>query len=314
MRVGLLGPVTAHDATGAPLELGGPKQRAVLAMLALTPGKVVSIGALTEGVWGQHPPGNAAATLHVYISNLRRDLAGGGAQGRDLIRRSPPGYLLDSDAVDVDLAGFRVGCREGAAMIGAGRPSAAAARLKDALTSWRGTAVEDLQDLPFAESVRETLEMERVSVTVECLRAQTDSGSHDETIGQARALLAEHPMREPLWVLLILALYRSGRQAEALAAFGQVREMLAEELGVDPGEELQALHAAVLNQDGALQVRLARVRAGAVPVPLTALLGRAKELAELARLLRSTERRLVTLCGLGGIGKTHLALVATAAA
>lgn len=239
--VRLLGPVEA-TLDGRPLHLGAAKQRAVFAILALRANSVVAVDDLIEGLWGERPPATAVKLIQLHVSQLRKLLAGSDAQ---LVTRSRAYELrLPADAVDVE----RV---ERLAEIAArGNGDAGAAR--EALALWRDTPLVDVIDEPFAAAEVRRLDDLRLRLTEQALAADLDAGRHDEVIGRLDELVREHPLRERLHALRMRALYASGRQAEALAAFREAREILIEEVGVEPGPELRELHEAMLRQDPAL--------------------------------------------------------------
>ena len=239
--VRLLGPVEV-TLDGRPLHLGPAKQRAVFAILALRANSVVAIDDLIEGLWGEQPPATAVKLIQLHVSQLRKVLAGSDAQ---LVTRSRAYELrLPADAVDVE----RV---ERLAEIAArGNGDAGAAR--EALALWRGTPLVDVIDEPFAAAEVRRLDDLRLRLTEQALGADLDAGRHDEVIGRLDDLVREHPLRERLHALRMRALYAAGRQAEALAAFREAREILIEEVGVEPGPELRELHEAMLRQDPAL--------------------------------------------------------------
>jgi DNA-binding SARP family transcriptional activator len=247
----VLGPVRA-SIDGRPVALGGTKQRAVLALLALRAPEVVSIDQLIDEIWRDEPPKTAEHSVQVYVSELRRllrgDRAGGGG---DVLARRPPGYLLDLEPARVDAHRFELDASRGRALLSAGRPAEAAAALRGALAVWRGRPLADLDgDVARGDVAR--LEELRVATTEDALEAELALGRGAEAIAELRSLVDEHPTRERVRELLILALYRSGRQADALRELAVVRSVLADELGVDPGPSLRRLEEAILQQDPSL--------------------------------------------------------------
>jgi peptide/nickel transport system substrate-binding protein len=236
--VRLLGPIEV-TLDGRPVEVGATKQRAVLAMLALRPNAMVSVGELVEGLWGAEPPASAVKLIQHYVSQLRKLLAGGDAE---IVTRAR-GYELRVRPDAVDVAGFER--LADAAVRGDGDGSAARA----ALALWRGDPLIDVIDEPFAAAELRRLEDLWLSVTEHAIADDLDAGRHDEVIARLDELVARHPLRERLHALRMRALYGSGRQAEALEAFGRARAILVEEVGVEPGPELQRLHQAMLRQD-----------------------------------------------------------------
>jgi predicted ATPase/DNA-binding SARP family transcriptional activator len=298
-EVGLLGPVQVVRA-GREVGLGGPRPRAVLALLVLEAGRVVPAGRLVEEVWRGGPPPGAAKTLRSYVSRLRALLAPDAA----LVSRGG-GYVLSLDPAVVDAVRFERLAGAGQAALSRGEAAAAADHFRQALGLWRGPALADVCEVgPLA---REAARLEELRLAAEEGRIEADIelGSHAEVTGELEGLVADYPLRERLWRLLVLALYRAERQADALAAYRRARDMLATELGLEPGEELRRLEQAVLRQEVPAARPLARHN---LPAPLTSFLGREQDLAGLERLLG--EARLVTLTGTGGTGKTRLAVEA----
>jgi DNA-binding SARP family transcriptional activator/WD40 repeat protein len=240
----VLGPLEV-DAGDGPIPLGGPKQRAVLANLLVRANQVVPADTLIDALWGDDSPDKARNTLQTYVSNLRRPLGDSRLQGR------PPGYVLHLDPIELDADRFDSLVREARKTLPVD-PMVAASMLEDALGMWRGPALADLADQPslLAESARlDDLRLDAQQARCEALLA---CGDPARSVGILEALVAEHPLRESLWVLLLLSLYRDGRQAEALDAFGRARDLLADELGIDPSPELARLHERILRQDPGL--------------------------------------------------------------
>ncbi|HEU4354778.1 MAG TPA: BTAD domain-containing putative transcriptional regulator, partial [Actinomycetota bacterium] len=250
----LLGPIeVVHD--DHPLALGGAKQRALLADLLLHANHVVASEQLLEDLWGGGAGEGATHELQVYVSRLRKVLRAGTGDG-EALRTRPPGYELVLGPGDtLDAEAFERAVHEGRALLGHD-PAAAVERLERALALWRGPALGDLSSEPFAGGPAERLEELRRATLEDRLQAMLALGRHEEVAAEARALLAEHPLRERLWALLMLGLYRCGRQAEALAAYHQARERLGEELGIDPGPELTRLHERILAQDPDLEIHM----------------------------------------------------------
>jgi predicted ATPase/DNA-binding SARP family transcriptional activator len=300
-EVRLLGPVEMVRA-GREIALGGPKQRAVLALLLLEPGQVVPAGRLIEEVWLGYPPPGAAKTLRSYVSRLRGVLA----PEAGLLARGG-GYAISIDPGLIDAGRFERLVAAGQAALSQGERAAAGNRFREALALWRGRALADVADVePLAlEAAR--LEDLRLTALEGRIEADLALGLHAEVAGELESLITEHPLRERLWRLLVLALYRGERQADALAAYRRAREMLAGELGLEPGEELRRLEQAVLRQE----VPAPPVAQHNLPASLTSFVDRQQALATLERLLG--QARLVTLTGTGGAGKTRLAVEAAAA-
>ncbi len=278
-----------------------------MALLATRANAAVSTDALIDELWAGEPPDGAATTLRSYVSRLRSAL--GPAVS---IERLTSGYVLGVDALAIDLARFERLSRDGHELQLRGRHRRAAATLAGALREWRGEAFAGLRldGLLGAEAAR--LEELRVNVLEQRIEAELELGGSSDLIDEIESLVARHPFRERLWRHLMLALYRASRQADALAAYHRARRALDDELGIEPGPELQALEAAILRQD-VPPLRSERARPmTAPPLPLTSFVGRARELDEIRTLLFRS--RLVTLVGVGGVGKTRLATEAAARA
>jgi DNA-binding SARP family transcriptional activator len=241
----ILGPLEVEQ-DGRLLALGGPKQRAVLAGLLLHVNRVVSRDGLIEIVWGERPPETAAAALQGYVAALRKAL------GPDSIVTRPPGYVLEAAPGAVDLGRFETLVQRGKEELAAGDAESASARLTAALGLWRGEPLADLDPGPTVTIERLRLEELRLGATEERIEADLAQGRHGELIAELQTLVREHPLRERLCGQLMLALYRSGRQAEALDVYQQARRRLAEELGLEPGDALKRLERAILEQDPAL--------------------------------------------------------------
>jgi predicted ATPase/DNA-binding SARP family transcriptional activator len=284
----------------------GAKERALLADLLVNAGRVVSADRLVEDLWGEDPPGNPANTLQGRVSALRRAL---GRAGTGLVVYRPPGYRLAVDPEQVDAARFERLVAQARAL-GPAEPGRAVGVLDEALGLWRGPALAEFADRPWAQAEVVRLEELRLTAVVTLAEVRLAAGEHAGLVAELEGLVAAHPTRERLRALLMVALYRSGRQADALAVYQQTRAVLAEELGIDPSPELQRLHQQVLTQDPALEP------AGPdrpqprhnLPERLTSLVGRDRELDEVAKLLE--QHRLVTVVGPGGAGKTTVAVEA----
>jgi predicted ATPase/DNA-binding SARP family transcriptional activator len=298
VEVRLLGPVQAVRA-GREVPLGGPRQRAVLALLVLEAGRVVLAGRLIEELWRGSPPAGAAVTLRSYVSRLRSALA----PEVPVVARGG-GYAIDIGPDQLDAGRFERLVAAGHDALARGQAVAAGARFREALGLWRGPALADVLEVePLAlEAAR--LEELRLAAVEARIEADLAAGLHAGVTGELERLVAEHPLRERLWQLLMLALYRGGRQADALAAYQRARVMLADELGLEPGEELRELERAVLRQE-VPPAAPDQLRHN-LPARLTSFVGREEELAGLGKLL--DQARLVTLTGPGGAGKTRLAV------
>jgi predicted ATPase/DNA-binding SARP family transcriptional activator len=298
-EIRLLGPVRAIR-LGREIVLGGPQKRAVLALLLLEAGRVVPAGRLIEDVWQGSPPPGAATTLRSYVSRLRTALRPDAPlEGRG------GGYMIIVQADDVDAGRFERLVAAGQAALEGGDASAAGSRFREALGMWRGRALADVCDVEALALESARLEELRLTAVEGRIEADIALGRHARVIGELERLVAQFPVRERLWRLLVLALYRDERQADALAAYRRARAMLAAELGLEPGEELRRLEQAVLRQEVPAAQPPSRHN---LPASMTSFLGRGPDLARLERLL--DEARLVTLTGPGGSGKTRLAVEA----
>jgi len=305
LELGVLGPVRAAR-DGRELGLGGPKQRAVLALLLVDAGRVVPAGHLAEVLWRGSPPPGAAKTLRSYISRLRT-LVGPEAA---LVARGG-GYAIMVDPDRVEAARFERLVAAGRDALGRGEAAAAAGRFGQALALWRGRALADVTGVePLAlEAAR--LEELRLAAVEGRIEADIERGLAGEVTGELEQLVAEFPVRERLWRLLVLALYRAERQADALAAYRRARQMLAEELGIEPGPELRRLEEAVLRHEVPSPAAAAVTRT--LPRDIASFTGRG---AELRRLLGDVAAAaacggVVGICAIGGmagIGKTTLAV------
>ncbi|TNC22396.1 BTAD domain-containing putative transcriptional regulator [Amycolatopsis alkalitolerans] len=294
MYFGVLGPVLARAADGTGIAVGGPRPRALLALLLLETGRIVGTDRLIDELYGEEPPGGAANALQAQVSRLRRGLG-------VAIELHPAGYRLAVEPEDVDVHRFARLARDGRRKLDDGEPAEAARLLRDALALWRGAALADV-DAPFAEPHAARLTEARLTALEDRAEAELTLGEADELIGELQALAKEHPLRERTRGLLMRALTASGRQAEALAVFEDTRRILADELGADPSPGLAAAHLAAL--------RAEPLRTTGVPAQLTSFVGRESELERITGLL--AEARLVTLTGPGGAGKTRLAIEASA--
>ena len=244
VEFGILGPLEVRR-SGRAVPLGGPRQRAVLALLLLEANRVVSMDRLAEDVWGGDPPEGWATTLQTYVFHLRQALEpdrSRGAAGGVLVTRDR-GYLLRVDREHLDGALFQDGFTAGRAALEAGRYAEAAETLRKALDLWRSPVLADLADYAFTRPEAARLEELRLAALEARIDADLALGRHDALTAELEQLAAEHPLRERLHGQLMLALYRCGRQAEALAAYRRARDLLADELGIDPGESLRRLHA-----------------------------------------------------------------------
>ena len=246
----ILGPLEVLDGAG-PLPLGGAKQRAALAILLLQRNAVVSRDSLIDGLWGDTPPPSAAHTLETYMSRLRKALLCDRDRGR--LQTRPPGYMLRVDDGELDLQRLELLLEQGKRAVESHDPMKAAAALGEGLALFRGGPLEDLAHLPFAHEEVGRLEELRLAGLEQRIDVDLELGRSEAVVGELEALVTRYPLRERFWAQLMLALYRSGRQGEALTAFDRVRGELADELGVDPGQPLRDLQRRVLQQDPRLE-------------------------------------------------------------
>ncbi len=239
---------------GTTLAAGGPKQRCVLAMLALSANRVVAVQRLVDTVWGDAAHGRAPSTLQVYVANLRKLLEPdrSAREGYEVLVTRSPGYLLAAAPDSVDLLSFERLVAQGRHVLAEGDPGRAAACLRQALDLWRGEPLADLAggEILSGESTR--LDEMRLAAMTSLIEAELAAGLHADLVGSLEKLTADHPFNETFRAQLMLALYRSGRQAEALRAFADTRAVLVAELGIEPGTQLRSLEAAMLRQDPAL--------------------------------------------------------------
>ena len=245
MEFRILGPLEVRDSEGA-ISLGGPKQRAVLAVLLLGAGEGLSADRLIDAVWGEEAPATARKALQLYVSRLRRLL------GRDRLLTEGGGYRLVVGRMELDVRRFEGLVEEGRSACMRGDPERGSALLRQALELWRGPALADLAYESFAQGEIARLEELRVAAVEERIEADLACGRHSELVGELEALIAAHPLRERLRGHLMLALYRSGRQAEALGVYQDARSAMVEELGIEPSPALRELERAVLGQDSGL--------------------------------------------------------------
>ncbi|HKE78388.1 MAG TPA: AfsR/SARP family transcriptional regulator, partial [Solirubrobacteraceae bacterium] len=241
----ILGPLEAA-VDGATAALGGPRQRAVLAILLARANEVVPIARLVDGVWGDDPPETAANLLQGYVSQLRKAL------GRDTIVTRGAGYAVTVDEAAFDLRRFERHASAGAEALANARAEQAAAEFRAAVALWRGPALSDLAEEPCAGPIAARLDELRLVAVESAIEADLACGRHREVVAELAALVAEHPMRERFRALQMLALYRCGRQAEALEAFQAARATMVEELGIEPGAALRDLQRSILDHDPAL--------------------------------------------------------------
>ena len=310
---GVLGPLTVLR-HGAPVTVGGPKERIVLAHLLARANQVVAVDALIESLWGDHPPRSAERTLQAYVARLRGALEPdrpAGAESAVLVRTGS-GYRLCVERAQVDALRFEALARQGSELLREGDGDARVA-LMEALELWRGDAMGEFLAVEACANEARRLDEMRLVAIEDRLDAELASGAASVLVAELESLVARYGLRERLWGQLMLALYRSGRQGDALGAYRRVRAALVDELGIDPGPELRALEAAILEQDAALDVRRAGASRLGSPVVLEvvgpAFVGRDAEMAWLrSAWLDAADGRggLVSVLGPEGIGKTRL--------
>ncbi len=310
MHIGLLGELEVFDDEGIPVAVAGAKLRALLAILALHVGRVVPAERLVEALWGDDPPVAVRNGLQGLASKLRRALG-----SADFVVMRSDGYALELPSEAIDVRRFERQAAEGRAMAAAGDLVSAVNRLAEADDLWRGDPLVDFVYEEFASGAITRLSESRLALLEERLDLELQLGRHQRGIVQLEQLVAANPLREGFRGLLMLALYRSGRQAEALRIFQEGRQMLSEQLGLEPGPELRQLESAILAHDSSLTppaAPSATVTATGtashpgIPEALTPLVGRNTELRDLRALF--AEHRFITLVGPGGVGKTRLAL------
>jgi DNA-binding SARP family transcriptional activator len=305
----ILGPIEVI-ADGRPLALGGTKQRALLGMLLLHANEVVSNDRLIEELWPEERRERAVKALQVAVARLRKALEPGrsaNSDARSLVTRSP-GYELRVDPERLDAKRFEALVAEARRALAAGDAQSARQALDSALSLWRGPPLVDLSYESFAQAEIGRLEELRLGAVEYRAEAHLALGRHDDVIGEMEGLVAQQPLRERPRRLLMLALYRAGRQADALEAYQSARAALVEQLGIEPGRELRELHQAILQQDPGLDLAVAGGPATAPP--RTAFVGRDAELAKLVAGLDDAfagRGRLFLLSGEPGIGKSRLA-------
>ncbi|MFB6394209.1 BTAD domain-containing putative transcriptional regulator [Polymorphospora lycopeni] len=306
LRLSVLGPLAA-ERDGQPVPLGGRRQRSVLAVLLAARGRMVPADRIEDLVWGADRPTASRTTLHGYVARLRCALEPGRpsrGQGRLLVRDGP-GYALRLPPESLDADRFAGLVSRGGTLLDESLPMRAESVLREALALWRGPAYADVGEAPFAVAERARFDVLRATAVERRMVALLAVGQHDTAIGELEVHTAEEPLRERGWQLLATALYRSGRQADALTVLRRARTHLAEKQGIDPGPELRRLEMAILCQDDTVLGGRPEVGAGNLPVAISSFVGRATELAVVGAALDAG--RLVTLTGPAGVGKSRLA-------
>jgi predicted ATPase/DNA-binding SARP family transcriptional activator len=312
MEFRILGPLEVWDGERR-LPLGGAKQRALLAILVIEANRVVPAARLIELLWGDEPSETAANTLQVGISHLRKLLEPTHARGTpyQVLLTEAPGYMLRLAPERLDFHRFEQLRQEARQATLRGRPDTAAVVLRDALALWHGSPLIDLKDEPFTAAQAARLSEMRLQAIEDRIEADLVLGQESDVVAELETLVADYPLRERLRGQFMIALYRCGRQADASDVFHKTRAALIDQVGMEPGPELQRLFKAILRQDPSLDLAvetapLFRPRSNNLPLQLTSFVGRVQEKIEVERLL--SESRLVTIMGVGGAGKSRLAL------
>jgi predicted ATPase/DNA-binding SARP family transcriptional activator len=300
----LLGPLEAR-VEGEPVSLGTPKQRVLLAHLLLRPNEALPVERLVDALWPEEPPASARHAVQVYVSRLRRTL------GAHRIEARSRAYLLRVDPEQVDLHRFRRLVAEAREALAGEDPGGAAKRARDALDLWRTRPLSDLHGEPGVDQLVLELAEERLGAIELRFKAELEGGRDAEVVPELERFVAEYPACESLHGRLMLALHRAGRQPEALEAYERARHALLNELGLEPTPRLKELAAAIGRGDRELRRESSELRARLhVPAQPNEFVGRERELEAVVELIAAHGRKLVTLTGAGGIGKTRLALAA----
>lgn len=308
MRFDILGTLQVSTDDGAPIVVRESKVRTLLLQLLIADGAPVTVDRLIELLWPTKPPANPVASVHTKVWQLRRTLAGAEAGTQELVQSASSGYRLDRDAVDIDARLFEQMVRRARW----DEPKERAQLLTEALALWRGPALADVADEPSAQPTVTRLEELRLTALEDHAETRLELGEHHLLVAELTDLLSQYPLRERLRAAQMRALYRSGQHAEALRSYDELRACLASDLGLDPGPELTALRQAMLEKDASLATPAAptpRVRTN-LPADVTSLIGRGPTIGHVRALLEAG--RLVTLTGIGGVGKTRTALAAAA--
>jgi DNA-binding SARP family transcriptional activator/tetratricopeptide (TPR) repeat protein len=309
VEFGLLGPLKVVDG-GRPVPIPSAKHRVLLACLLLRAGRLVTVDELAEAIWGEALPADPRRVVQTYVARLRKLLG-----GTQLIQSRPEGYVLAVAPGDVDVGRFELLLAQARDAADAGDRDTEAATLGRALGLWRGEPLADVPSETLHRDAVARLAEQRLDALQRRIEADLGLGRHAGLVAELRVLTDQYPLREQFWAQLLTALYRCGRQADALQAYQGIRRLLADELGVDPGPELRALHQAILTNDPALAVPPPPVRRGAwarpsqLPLDVADFVGRARLVGQIKRLLRDgLWVPVVALSGSPGVGKTALAI------
>ncbi len=307
MDLRILGPLEVEGDDG-PIQVRGRKEEALLALLVVNAGTAVSADAIAEELWGDHPPPTASKTLRSHVSRLRSQLS----KAVD-IETTGSGYVLNADRATIDASRFEDLLDSGVEHRRSGSHTLAASDLASALDEWRGPALAGLEDHNFARVEAARLDSRRLEALEARLASDLELGRHRQLVAELEQLVSAHPHHEAFWKYLMMALYRSDRQADALGAFQDAKASLGDELGIEPSEELRELEEQILLQDPTLAAPSEREdRVHNLPTSLDSFVGRDEELEEIRLLL--TNYRCVTLTGVGGSGKTRLGIEAARSA
>jgi predicted ATPase/DNA-binding SARP family transcriptional activator len=310
IRIGILGPLEVRDDRGLPVPVGGARLRSLLIRLAISPGRAVPVDTLVADLWAETSPAVASNAVQALVSRLRT------AVSREIVNREPTGYRLSLQPEEIDAWAFEVAVAAARDTLADGDSARAATSLRRALGMWRGPALADVADAPFAAPTIARLGELRLAATEDRIDADLAAGRGGELVHEIEELATQHPLRERLAGQLMQALYSAGRQADALGVFEATRRELATALGVDPSPALAAVHLAILRGELAVQAppavtvspgaRQPPLRVSNLPAQLTSFVGRDEEIRRVTKLLG--ESRLITLTGMGGSGKTRLAI------
>jgi predicted ATPase/DNA-binding SARP family transcriptional activator len=321
LRIELLGPIEAW-VDSRPVALGGQRPRALFAVLALMAGRVVTTDRLIDGLWGDDPPARARDSLQMHVSRLRKALTEAGADGGRLVSQAG-GYLLDVRPGERDVDRWQQAVERARRARADGEARVARDWFEAALGVWRGQPLGGASASSLLDAERARLDEERLAAVIEGIELDLELSRHGELLGRLDALVIAHPFKERLVELQMLALYRCGRQADALAAFQAARRRFVDQLGIEPAQPLCELHEAILKHAGELtppnDTRADQIQAQPhpatpsgrrLPVPPNRTIGRDHDVRAIGDRLRAGSARLLTLTGPGGVGKTRLALEA----